>query len=378
MRFFFTLFSVLPVLFTWAQPFAIGTRSITFNDPSRSRDIACTVHYPAASAGNNAPVGEGLFPVLVHGHGFVMGVDAYTNLRDYFAPRGYFLVLPTTEGGFAPDHNAFGLDLAFLANAMQAAGADASSPFFGKVAPATALMGHSMGGGASFLGAANNTGIQALVNFATAETNPSAIAAAALVEVPTLVFAATEDCVTPAATNQTPMYDAVPVPCKAFVNVVGGGHCYFGANSFTCSFGELTCAPDLTISREQQHAVINDFAGLWLDHFLKGDVSALTNFRDSLLLSDRVLAQNTCITTAIAEVPATTLRLSPVPVSVRLRVDGLPLNAEVEVHDSSGRCFMRTRLDGGTLNAMGLPNGVYHLRSVTGIARFVGTFVVAH
>ncbi len=378
MRHKITFLALFWVFVTSAQPFAIGTRNITFTDPERNRAIACTVHYPATTSGSDAPVADGVFPVLVHGHGFVMGVDAYTNLRDHFASRGYILVLPTTEGGFAPDHNAFGLDLAFLAGALQEANADVSSPLFGKVAPATALVGHSMGGGASFLGAASNASIQALVNFAPAETNPSAIAAAGAVEVPTLVFAATEDCVTPASTNQTPMYAAVPVPCKAFVNVVGGGHCYFGANSFTCSFGELTCAPDLTISREQQHAVVNDFAGLWLDHFLKGDVGALSAFRDSVLLSDRVIAETTCITTGSETAEEVDLRLSPVPVSEFLRVEGLPPNAPVDVIDATGRRVFGLPVQSGTIDVSELPNGVYHVRSGNPIARFVGSFVVAH
>lgn len=130
-----------------AQPYAIGTRTITFTDGARSRAIEAVIHYPAAVAGNNADAADGVFPVLVHGHGFVMGVDAYTNLRDHFVPKGYILVLPTTEGGLAPDHASFGLDLAFLADALQAEGANAASPFFGHVALSTALIGHSMGGG---------------------------------------------------------------------------------------------------------------------------------------------------------------------------------------------------------------------------------------
>ena len=360
-----------------AQPFAIGTRSITFTDASRSRDIPCTVHYPALTGGNATPAADGTFPVLVHGHGFVMTVDAYTNLRDGFVPKGYILVLPTTEGGFAPAHASFGQDLSFLADALQAAGADLSSPLFGHVAPATALMGHSMGGGASFLGAANNANIQALVNFAPAETNPSAIAAAADVQVPTLVFAATEDCVTPTAANQRPMYDAVPVACKAFVEIIGGGHCFFGASSFTCSLGEVTCGPDLTISREQQHDVMNDFAGLWLDHFLKDDQGAINTFRDSVLVSTRVNSEQTCITTAVpASGSLLGSRLWPVPADAFLRSEGAPANVAVEVHDAAGKCVLRRAFVGQTLDISELPNGTYRVSWSEGEALVTMPFVV--
>lgn len=369
MRYFYTLLVVaLPNALT-AQPYAIGTRTITFTDAARSRAIEALIHYPAVVAGNDAEVAADSFPVLIHGHGFVMGVEAYTNLRDHFVPKGYILVLPTTEGGLAPDHGNFGLDLAFLADAFQSEGTNAASPFFEHVAPNTALMGHSMGGGASFLGAAGNGSIQALVNFAAAETNPSAIAAAAEALVPTLVFTATEDCVVPPANGPLPMYEAIDVPCKAYVNIVGGGHCYFGANSFTCSFGELTCVPVLTITREEQHDVVNDLAGLWLDHFLKDDGSALPAFRDSLLTSTRINGESTCITTGIAEAgsfrsPAKAWSVSPVPTVEYLRVSGATLGAAFEVVDATGRTVLSARSADGMLDVSPLPNGLYRLRCV--------------
>ncbi|HOZ39548.1 MAG: hypothetical protein IPO05_19070 [Flavobacteriales bacterium] len=283
------------------QPFAIGERSITFYDPVRDRNVPTEVYYPAITAGTDAPTATGGFPVLVFGHGFVMTTDAYANIWSHFVPKGYIVALPTTEGGFAPDHATFGADLAHVASALQAANTQTGSPFEGHVLPATALMGHSMGGGASFLGAAGNTGIQALVNLAPAETDPSATAAAGSVTVPTLVFAASEDCVTPIPDHQGPMYAASVASCKAFVNVQGGGHCYFANNNFNCSFGEFTCGPDLSITREEQHDVVNDLAGLWLDHHLKGELNALAAFIDSTVVSARVSAQVECLFTTLAE-----------------------------------------------------------------------------
>ena len=281
-----------------AQPFAIGNLNIAFYDAERDRSIGSEVHYPATVPGDDTPFSDGQFPVIVIGHGFVMGTDAYVYLWQHYAPLGYIVVLPNTEAGLAPDHSAFGQDLAFIASDMLAANDVPSSPFYQHVAPKAVLMGHSMGGGAAFLGAANNTGIHALVTFAPAETDPSAVAAAALVQVPTLVFAASEDCVTPIADHSAPMYAAITVPCKAFVNITGGGHCYFGDDSFTCSFGELTCAPDLTISREQQHDVVTDITDLWLAYHVLDDATALAPLLDSLASTTRFTAETTCLSTA--------------------------------------------------------------------------------
>lgn len=275
-----------------AQPFPIGSRNITFNDPARGgRAIACEVYYPAAVAGSNQPVAPGRFPVLAFGHGFVMGVNAYYNLRDAFVPQGYILVLPTTEGGFSPSHGNFGQDLAFVILAMQQRGADPTSPFFERVASTAAIMGHSMGGGASFLGA-NVPQVTTVVNYAPAETNPSAIAAAGNVNKPVLVLAGSQDCVTPPSSNQLPMYNAVPSGCKAYVSLTGGGHCNFANNNFNCGFGEITCGGGGSLGRAAQQALTHQYTLLWLNRYLKDDVQAGAQFEALLAAGSQVTSQS--------------------------------------------------------------------------------------
>ena len=352
--------SLLPLI-SAAQPYLIGNRSITFFDASRNRNIATNLYYPGETAGSNAAVLSGEWPVLVIGHGFVMGTDAYANLWNHFVPRGYIVALPTTEGGFAPNHGNFGLDIAFVATALQAANDDGASPFFQRVAPTSALMGHSMGGGASFLGAADNTAITTVVNFAAAETNPSAVAACAQVQVPTLVFAGSNDCVTPIPQHQQPMYDALTVPCRAFVSITGGGHCYFAESNFNCSFGELTCTPAPAISRAEQHDAVNDLASLWLDHFLKGDEPALTAFIDSVSVSTRVTGSTTCaLTTSVGDARIVEPALWPTVADDRFHLRA-PAPARVDIHSADGKrvMSMRLRSTGEAIAVDALPPGTY-------------------
>ncbi len=359
----FTL--LLPLVFAFgvqAQPYLIGSRNITFYDALRDRDVPTNLYYPAVTAGNNAEVVGGAFPVLVIGHGFVMSTDAYANLWNHFVPKGYIVALPTTEGGFAPNHGTFGEDIAFLAQALQAANTEAASPFFSHVLPSTALMGHSMGGGASLLGAAGNSSIQAVVDLAPAETNPSAIAAAADVLVPTLIFAGSNDCVTPIADHAGPIYAALTVPCRAFVNISGGGHCFFAENNFNCAFGEFTCSPSPTITRPQQHDVVNDFAGLWLDHFLKGDQQAFADVLDSMALTSRAVCTNTCsIPTGVDERTSSTWSVHPLPATDRLVISGQPSGSTISVVDVSGRDVLPARsiTSGQSLDVGRLPGGTY-------------------
>ncbi|MGB0368786.1 MAG: hypothetical protein ACPGD8_05240, partial [Flavobacteriales bacterium] len=136
MKNFFLLSALLFASNCFAQ-FQIGSRTITLNDPSRNRNIECEVYYPATTSGNNAPVANGQFPVVVFGHGFSMLVGSYENWWTEFVPEGYIFVLATTEAPAIPipppSHSAFGLDLAFVAEGAQAWNTDQNSPFFEKV-----------------------------------------------------------------------------------------------------------------------------------------------------------------------------------------------------------------------------------------------------
>jgi pimeloyl-ACP methyl ester carboxylesterase len=263
----------------------IGHSTVTFTDASRgNRQIQTEVYYPATTAGNNTPILQGVFPLVVCGHGFVMTWSAYENIWTTLVPEGYIVAFPTTEGGISPVHSDFGMDLKYLVSAMQGGGAGASVPA-SSVGPKSAIMGHSMGGGASFIAAANNPGITTMVSFAAANTNPSSVSAAQQVTVPTLLFSGTNDCVTPPAQQQDIIYDSTAAAFKTQVYITGGGHCYFADYNFNCAFGEATCSPSPTITRAEQQSTTSAFLKLWLAYFLKGDCGKAQEFQDSLVSS---------------------------------------------------------------------------------------------
>lgn len=272
-----------------AQPHQIGNISTTYLDPDRNnRSIPTEVFYPANQAGSNVPLADGMFPVVVFGHGFVMAYSAYEYLWQALVPLGYIVVLPKTEGSFSPNHLNLGLDLAFLIEKIKSEGLNESSVFYGKVTANAAMMGHSMGGGASYLGAANNPSVTTLVTFAAAETNPSAIAAAANIQAASIVFSGQNDCVTPPPQHQIPMYQALQNDKKIMITVNGGGHCYFADYNFYCSIGEATCSPSPTITREQQQQTVLSFLIPYFDFQLKGNFNSWQIFRDLLYSSQEV------------------------------------------------------------------------------------------
>jgi dienelactone hydrolase len=262
-----------------AQPYPIGTQTITYQDPARSnRNIQTYLYYPATSAGANAPVANGSFPVVVIGHGFTMNYAPYTYLADTLVPKGYIVAIPNTETGFSPNHTAFGLDLAFVVSKLYSENTNSGSPFYQHVEAQSCVAGHSMGGGCTMLAAASNANVSCTVTLALAETTPSAIAAASNVSAPSLVLSASDDCVTPAATNQTPAYNNLAT-CKAFVSITNGGHCNFGTSNFNCNFGEMTCNPGgPSLPAATQRALTCRFLVPWVDRFVKGNLSAGSSF----------------------------------------------------------------------------------------------------
>lgn len=331
---FFLLFAFTGL---FAQPYQIGHKQITFQDPARSnRSIQTEIYYPANTAGDNVAVAAGTYPVIVFGHGFVMAWDAYTNIWSEIVPRGYIMVFPRTEGSIiGTDHQKFGWDLQFLVNRMQQEGTTSGSIFFNKIAVETALMGHSMGGGAAFLAADSlcgngNVNLKTLIGLAPAESSTngvSSITSATRVTVPSVVFSGSNDGVTPAADHHTPMYNNLASSCKTFINILGGGHCYYANTNFNCDFGESTSSTGISITRAQQQDITYDFVNLWLDYTLKGDCNAFNEFQDSLNTSVRISHLQACVTNPVPVITASgyVLTSSQTGTSYQWFLNGAPI-----------------------------------------------------
>tara|TARA_B110000444_G_scaffold255234_1_gene289191 strand:+ start:165 stop:1211 length:1047 start_codon:yes stop_codon:yes gene_type:complete len=284
-----------------AQNFNIGHTSIDFYDNTRSRVVSTEIYYPSEINGDDTSISTGNFPVIVFGHGFLISWDTYENFWISLVSEGYILCFPTTEMGFTPNHQFFAEDLRFVSSQMQIESLNSSSIFYNSILPKTAIMGHSMGGGASFLAAENNLNITTLINFAAAETSPSAILAAPNITIPSLIFSADDDCVSPPLSNQNIMFNNLNSICKTQINIINGGHCYFANENILCSLGESSCNSNLSITREEQQSVTNDFLKIWLSFYLKSNQNSFSVFNDSLQGSNRITFSQFCNVTKIDE-----------------------------------------------------------------------------
>jgi hypothetical protein len=164
----------------------------------------------------------------------------------------------------------------------------------------SAFMGHSMGGGASMLAASGYTAVDAVVGLAPAETNPSAIGAAAGINQPSLVFSGAQDGVTPPPQHHQPIYNSITAACKHFVSITSGAHCYFANSNINCDFGEATSSTGINITRAQQQTITQNTLLPWLNYYLKGVCSQWTAFDDLLTSTTQINVQSACNYSALA------------------------------------------------------------------------------
>jgi len=355
----------------FSQPYQVGHKQKTFADPSRSnRNITTEIYYPSDAAGNNVPIAPGQFPVIVFGHGFVMTWSAYENVWNAIVPQGYILVFLTTETSFSPSHLDFGKDIAFLVGAMKSEGANSSSFYYGVIAPQSAVMGHSMGGGAAFLSVQYDNTITVLATLAAAVTNPSSISAAQNITIPSLVIAGANDCVAPPAQHQIPMYDSLSSVCKTFVSITGGSHCQFADYNLYCSVGEGSCSPKPTITRLEQQTATFSLLIPWLNYFLKGRTESGTQFQALISAGTGISSLQNCslISTGIVDKPLEvniSVRPNPFSASVIIKTSIELNDATLQVYNASGQKIKQIDAISGweiQFFRKDLPAGIYFIR----------------
>ena len=343
------VFAFFSIGFSFAQ--GLGHTTLTFTDATRNnRSIPCEVYYPALSAGDNIAALDPAFlalsgyPAIAVGHGFVIGAANYDLIAEQLIPFGFVVALVNTETGFAPNHQEFGLDLAFVTHALQQESQNSTSILYNIVnQEKEAIIGHSMGGGAAWLAAASDPLIDAVVGLAPAETNPSAIAAAASVNCNTLVFSGSEDAVTPPGDNHQPIFDGTN-GCKTFVSLTGGSHCGFIDSGTLCDFGEPLGG---SLPRADQQEAYLTLMTAWLRYFLNAEcVEAL--YTDYVTSHSFVSADPlaTCMLCGnIEDSNKIGMRLMPNPSNGLFEVQWKEEVFQfVEILDATGRSILREKV----------------------------------
>ncbi len=373
------LSSFLTIATTLSAQWQIGHTSITFMDPARNnRPVLTDIYYPAEAAGDNVPLAAGQYPVIPFGHGFVMAWSAYQNFWETLVPQGFILCFPRTEGSFSPSHTDFARDLAFLCSALEAEKVQPASLFFGHIQSRYGILGHSMGGGCAVLSYPYNPAlIKCVATFAPANTNPSAIAIAPGVSIPSLTFAGSYDCIAPPAQQALLIFTALDTAaCKIYVDIDGGSHCQFANANTNCNLGEaLSGCSNPPVSAAVQQALVSSLLLPWLNTYLKEAPGFLAPLLDSLAAENGFSALHTCEnTTGVAATPSggIDLKILSNPVwndVLEVALNGADRSTPVAccISDVAGRLWMQVRLPPGLagdirqISTAGLSPGLYYL-----------------
>jgi dienelactone hydrolase len=146
-------------------------------------------------------------------------------------------------------------------------------------------MGHSMGGGSAILAARFSPSIRSIAVLAPLNTRPSSIDAASELEIPSMILAGKNDCVTRPEIHQIPIFLNLKSPFKIIITIKGGSHCQMAERNTKCRFAESTCRPGPEITDKAQQAIVLKYLLPWLNFHLKGDLASAEQF-DALLESD--------------------------------------------------------------------------------------------
>jgi hypothetical protein len=312
-----------------AQPFAVGNREVSLFDASRNREVPLLLYYPAQSEGSNVPLATGSFPLFTFGHGFLIPAASYANFAGLLAERGVVVALPSTEGSFAPNHDAFGKDIAFI-NTWYRSGQD---NFF-SCNGFSALGGHSMGGGASLL-AASQTVANAYIGLAPALTNPSPVPGAPALELPAFVISGSVDNVTPPDVHHQPIWNALGSDCKVFASILGGNHCYYIPSSI-CDLGEI--GSGVTLTRAEQQQTTDDLVWPFLQYWFGGSLSNWSAYLQDITLDNRVAIQETCSEVLSDKSESSRISIFPQPATEWLMIQGFDDKIqEAQLYDLQGR-----------------------------------------
>lgn len=258
------LFPLLITCILSAQPENPGPLQAGWTSESlnrNGRNLNSIIYYPSFEEGSESQIDtlNGAYPVIAFGHGFFMQNSYYISIFKHLASYGYVIIAPQF-----PDNNhlQLGFDLIFCANYIKSQNLNADSRFYNLIDTIkTGLSGHSMGGGASLLAAANDGSVTVAAPLAASETNPSAISVMNQIQGVVYLISAQNDGITPVNTNQLPMFNNA-LPVKGLPVIKGGNHTKFMDTriwDWTDPNGYLTSAQQLTATRKYLTSIFNLF-----------------------------------------------------------------------------------------------------------------------
>lgn len=262
------------------QLYSVQKLSLTLPDGVRERSMSTIVWLPEGA--------QGPFPLATINHGAGMAVESgleggYSYLGEALAARGY-VVAGWNEYVALGTQLDYILDTAAIRDSMYNASADAAHELHGLLCDRAVAVGHSLGGGAEFVGSdpvvmgscggqlpcnggytANYQGLAALSGGFKwdEEGTPDPYETAPRLSIPALFVSGTEDCMVAPLEENYPMFTKMArSPCRIFANVSGADHCQWAglsavahASCVALEKAAFPCRPSLGAAEQQRLAL---------------------------------------------------------------------------------------------------------------------------
>jgi predicted dienelactone hydrolase len=283
--------------------YSIGSTSRTFyGSPGSAEPIPVYVYYPAENQGIDTAVSEGCFPLVIFSHGYQQSPEDYYYISEALVPEGYIVALSDNFSNAAIINiDEYAADINFVLEELYNL-AKGDDPVLGSHISATsALLGHSTGGGATVIAAADSVAdavrqantiaiLAPLGQTFLTITGTDPYTAAGDVEAPALIFAGGKDCICPSESHADLIYDNLDTTnVNYLLTIKDGDHCGFsdveGPGNILCDSTELTFCLLLqgeTIDPIEQNRLTARILKPWLDHFLKDDSDAWLTFQQRI------------------------------------------------------------------------------------------------
>jgi len=252
-----------------AGRFAVGSTTLNIVDASRGRTLVTEAWYPADSAGRDARLRRGHFPLVLLAHGFCGSRTNYEYLATHLAGWGFLVAAPDFPGLSAGDCGRPGngvpgvdlpLDLSFLRAQFHSRSGPASR-FARSVRGARAgLVGHSFGGYAVFGATLIDDALPVVVALAPVSPLTACTQLAPLrPRRDVMVMGGTADTLVPYDPYITSLFALLPPP-GLVVKITGGTH-----DGFTDGDGSLSAD---ALARQQ--GLARRYATAFLERYLVG------------------------------------------------------------------------------------------------------------
>lgn len=251
-----------------AGRFAVGSTTVTLVDGARDRTLVTEVWYPARTAGREAAVRRGRYPLVLVAHGHCGFRTNHEFLTVHLASRGFVVAAPDIPAfcvaAGAVDLADPPLDLSFLRATFHDRRGPIATLARAVRGRRTAVVGHSLGGLAVVNAAGLDPDLSVVVGLAPATSAAAGEALAAVEPERALIaFGGSADTTAPTAAFTQPFFDAFVAAGgrPAFlVKITGGTH-----SGFTDMDSHLT--PEALAA---QQAVVNHYVTAFLGRYLSG------------------------------------------------------------------------------------------------------------